>query len=53
MPAEPEVSRHYTHGNLMEAIRTGLAALGKLTSSLASSSAADSDDISSLARSVS
>jgi ubiquinone/menaquinone biosynthesis C-methylase UbiE len=29
MPAEAEVSRHYAHGNLMGAIRTGLAASGK------------------------
>ena len=29
MPAETEVSSHYTHGNLMGSIRTGLAASGK------------------------
>ena len=29
MPAEPKVALHYTHGNLMETIRTALAALGK------------------------
>ena len=29
MPANADVSRHYTHGELIEAIRAGLAALGK------------------------
>ena len=29
MPAQTDVSRHYTHGGLTEAIRAGLASLGK------------------------
>jgi ubiquinone/menaquinone biosynthesis C-methylase UbiE len=29
MPAQNDVSRHYTHGGLTEAIRAGLASLGK------------------------
>src|SRR6476619_2829821 len=29
MPAQTDVSRHYTHGGLTDAIRDGLAALGK------------------------
>jgi hypothetical protein len=29
MPAQTGVSRHYTHGSLTDAIRDGLASLGK------------------------
>lgn len=29
MPEESDVSRHYTHGDLTEAIRSVLASLGK------------------------
>ena len=29
MPEQGDVSRHYTHGDLTEAIRSGLASLGK------------------------
>jgi hypothetical protein len=29
MPAQAGVSRHYTHGSLTDAIRDGLASLGK------------------------
>ena len=29
MPAQTDVSRHYTHGSLTDAIRDGLASLGK------------------------
>src|SRR5205809_7830695 len=29
MPVQTDVSRHYTHGDLIEAIRTGIVALGK------------------------
>jgi hypothetical protein len=29
MPAQTDVSRHYTHGGLTDAIRDGLASLGK------------------------
>ena len=29
MPAQTDVSRHYSHGSLIDAIRAGLASLGK------------------------
>lgn len=34
MPEQIDVSRHYTHGGLTEAIRSGLASLGKSPSSV-------------------
>jgi ubiquinone/menaquinone biosynthesis C-methylase UbiE len=44
MAAQADVSEHYTHGNLLEAIRAGLASLGKTPGNLTADDLASVDE---------
>lgn len=44
MPAQADVSRHYTHGRLIEAVRAGIASLGKTTATITVDDLAPADE---------